>query len=163
MCQNRHILSFFSCSGQNSDTTSEFWPKLVYVATQTGKKNKKKKQPAENRLNFAVSKAIAFLFAATFAVSFTACTDDILNDNDQPVAAPDGAGHSQSTRQPSRWQDHGSSRSTQATAASTRGQDKTVHDWFVKDFNREPSVAPEDLEWQVEHMLNFDKYIYDCL
>ena len=38
-----------------------------------------------------MSKAIAFLFAATFAVSFTACTDDILNDNDQPVAAPDGA------------------------------------------------------------------------
>ena len=39
-----------------------------------------------------MSKAIAFLFAATFAVSFTACTDDILNDNDQPVAAPDSAG-----------------------------------------------------------------------
>ena len=51
-----------------------------------GRKTQKKKQPAENHLNFAVSKAIAFLFAATFAVSFTACTDDILNDNDQPVA-----------------------------------------------------------------------------
>ena len=28
------------------------------------------------------SKAIAFLFAATFAVSFTACTDDLMADNE---------------------------------------------------------------------------------
>ena len=121
------LLSF----GQNSF----MWPHKL------GRKTKKRNNLLKIALIFAVSKAIAFLFAATFAVSFTACTDDILNDNDQPVAAPDGAGHSQSTRQPSRWQDHGSSRSTQATAASTRGQDKTVHDWFVKSRRRIPSVA----------------------
>ena len=33
----------------------------------------------------SITKAIAFLFAATFAVSFTACTDDIMVSNDQPA------------------------------------------------------------------------------
>jgi hypothetical protein len=33
---------FFSCFGHNLDTVSEFWPKLVYVAKQSGKKNMKK-------------------------------------------------------------------------------------------------------------------------
>ena len=42
-----------------------------------------------------------------------------------------------------------------------KGQDKTVHEWFVKDFNREPSVAPEDLEWLADHMVNFNNYIGD--
>ena len=45
------------------------------------------------RSNFSqnMSKAIAFLFAATFAVSFTACSDDFLADNNQAaVANPDG-------------------------------------------------------------------------
>ena len=38
-------------------------------------------------LNFSknTSKAIAFMFAATFAVSFTACTDDLMVSNDLPV------------------------------------------------------------------------------
>ena len=37
-------------------------------------------------LNFNqnISKAIAFMFAATFAVSFTACTDDLMTENNQP-------------------------------------------------------------------------------
>ena len=38
-----------------------------------------------------MKKATAFLFAATFAVSFTACTDDFMADNDQP-AAPEAQG-----------------------------------------------------------------------
>lgn len=38
-------------------------------------------------LNFNqnISKAIAFMFAATFAVSFTACTDDLMADDIQPA------------------------------------------------------------------------------
>lgn len=32
-----------------------------------------------------IQKAIAFMFAATFAVSFTACTDDLMTDNNQPA------------------------------------------------------------------------------
>ena len=42
-----------------------------------------------------------------------------------------------------------------------KGQDKTVHEWFIKDFNREPSEAPEDLEWLADHMVNFNEYIGD--
>lgn len=33
-----------------------------------------------------------------------------------------------------------------------------VHTWFVEEFDREPTEAPEDLEWLTDHMLNFDKY-----
>jgi len=42
-----------------------------------------------------------------------------------------------------------------------RGLDKYVHQWFVEDFGREPSESPEDLEWLVDHMLNFDNYAYN--
>ena len=39
-------------------------------------------------LNFNqnISKAIAFMFAATFAVSFTACTDDLMTDDNQQAS-----------------------------------------------------------------------------
>lgn len=40
-----------------------------------------------------------------------------------------------------------------------KGQDETVHQWFIKDFNREPSETAEDLEWLTDHMVNFNKYI----
>ena len=45
-------------------------------------------------LNFSknTSKAIAFMFAAIFAVSFTACTDDLTADNNQPVNNPEAQG-----------------------------------------------------------------------
>ena len=33
-----------------------------------------------------IQKAIAFMFAATFAVSFTACTDDLMTDNNKKEA-----------------------------------------------------------------------------
>jgi hypothetical protein len=39
----------------------------------------------------------------------------------------------------------------------TRGDEK-VHTWFIEDFGREPSESPEDLEWLVDHMVNFEQY-----
>lgn len=33
----------------------------------------------------------AFLFTASFAVTFTACSDDLMADNSQPVASPESA------------------------------------------------------------------------
>ena len=42
-----------------------------------------------------------------------------------------------------------------------KGMENYVHQWFIKDFDREPSESPEDLEWLVDHMVNFNKYKYD--
>lgn len=36
--------------------------------------------------------------------------------------------------------------------------DQKVHEWFIEEFDREPTEAPEDLEWLVDHMVNFEKY-----
>ena len=36
--------------------------------------------------------------------------------------------------------------------------DQKVHEWFVEEFDREPTEAPEDLEWLADHMVNFEKY-----
>ena len=33
-----------------------------------------------------------------------------------------------------------------------------VHKWFIEAFNREPSEGPEDLEWLIDHMLNYERY-----
>ena len=33
-----------------------------------------------------------------------------------------------------------------------------VHKWFIDAFNREPSEGPEDLEWLIDHMLNYERY-----
>ena len=33
-----------------------------------------------------------------------------------------------------------------------------VHKWFVEAFNREPSEGPEDLEWLIDNMLNYERY-----
>lgn len=33
-----------------------------------------------------------------------------------------------------------------------------VHTWFIESFNREPTEAPEDLEWLIDHMVNFEQY-----
>lgn len=39
-----------------------------------------------------------------------------------------------------------------------KGCDKSVHDWFVEDFGREPSESPEDLEWLTNVMVDFNNY-----
>ena len=42
-----------------------------------------------------------------------------------------------------------------------KGREQFVHQWFVEDFGREPSESPEDLEWLIDHMLNFNDYAYN--
>lgn len=36
-----------------------------------------------------------------------------------------------------------------------------VHNWFIDAFNREPTEAPEDMEWLTDHILNFERYWAD--
>ena len=33
-----------------------------------------------------------------------------------------------------------------------------VHKWFVEELGREPSEGPEDLEWLIDHMVNYERY-----
>ena len=33
-----------------------------------------------------------------------------------------------------------------------------VHKWFIEEFGREPIESPEDLEWLIDHMLNYERY-----
>ena len=35
-----------------------------------------------------------------------------------------------------------------------------VHQWFIEEFDREPTEAPEDLEWLSDHLLNFYQYYH---
>ena len=39
-----------------------------------------------------------------------------------------------------------------------KGEVDCVHQWFIDDFNREPTEASEDLEWLSDHILNFKQY-----
>lgn len=45
-----------------------------------------------SNFNKNITKAIAFLFTALFAVSFTACTDDLMADNNQPADSTETRG-----------------------------------------------------------------------